>query len=69
MTDGADVHINTPSIIPTNDAEAGKANMFSKKPKRIVAWLSKAWTPYEKQSLPIFYKETIASKAINLRES
>jgi hypothetical protein len=43
-----------------NDAEAGKANMFSKNPKRIVAWLSNAWTPYEKQSLPIFYKETIA---------
>ncbi len=42
-----------------NDVEAGKANMFSKNPKRIIAWLSKAWTPYEKQSLPIFYKETI----------
>ncbi len=41
------------------DAEAGKANMFSKNPKRIVHWVSKAWTPYEKQSLPIFYKETI----------
>ena len=42
------------------DAEAGKANMFSKGPKRIIMWVSKAWTPYEKQSLPIFYKETIA---------
>jgi hypothetical protein len=42
------------------DAEASKANMFSKRPKRIIAWISKAWTPYEKQSLPIFYKETIA---------
>ncbi len=42
------------------DAEAGKANMFRKSPKRIVAWISKVWTPYEKQSLPIFYKETIA---------
>jgi hypothetical protein len=41
------------------DAEAGNANMFSKNPKRIVHWVSKAWTPYEKQSLPIFYKETI----------
>ncbi len=41
------------------DAEAGKANMFSKNPKRIVHWVSKAWTPYEKQRLPIFYKETI----------
>ncbi len=43
------------------DAEAGTANMFSKSPKRIIAWISKAWTPYEKQSLPIFYKETIAT--------
>ncbi len=41
------------------DAEAGKANMLSKNPKRIVHWASKAWIPYEKQSLPIFYKETI----------
>ena len=43
-----------------NDLEAGKLSMFSKKPKRIVAWVSKAWTNYEKASLPIFYKETIA---------
>ena len=41
------------------DAEAGKANMFSKNPKRIIAWLSKAWTSYEQQSLLIFYKETL----------
>jgi hypothetical protein len=34
--------------------------MFRKSPKRIVDWLSKVWTKYEKQSLPIFYKETIA---------
>ena len=43
-----------------NDLEAGKLSMFSKKPKRIIAWVSKAWTNYEKASLPIFYKETIA---------
>jgi hypothetical protein len=30
------------------DAEAGKAKMFSKDPKRIIVWVSKAWTPYEK---------------------
>ena len=42
------------------DAEAGKANTFSKNPKRIINWISKAWTPYEKQSLPIFYEEAIA---------
>jgi hypothetical protein len=43
------------------DAEAGKANTFSKNPKRIINWISKAWPPYEKLSLPIFYKETVAS--------
>ena len=37
------------------DAEAGKANMFSKDPKRIIYWISKAWTPYEKLSLPVSY--------------
>jgi hypothetical protein len=40
--------------------EAGKLSIFSKKLKRIIAWVSKAWTNYEKASLPIFYKETIA---------
>jgi len=39
------------------DAEAGKANMFSNNPKRIEAWLSKVWTPYGKQSLPISIKK------------
>ncbi len=42
----------------TIDAEAGKANMFSKDPKRIIYWISKAWTPYEKLSL-VFYEEAI----------
>jgi hypothetical protein len=42
------------------DREAGKLSMFSKKPKRIIAWVPKAWANYEKASLPIFYKETIA---------
>ena len=45
---------------PPFDHEAGKLLMLSKDPKRIIAWISKAWTPYEKGSLPIFYKETIA---------
>ena len=40
--------------------EEGKHHLLSKKPKRIIAWISKAWTTYEKKSLPIFYKETIA---------
>ena len=42
------------------DAEAGEANMFSKDPKRIIYWISKAWTPYEKLSLPVSYEEAIA---------
>ena len=40
--------------------DPGKHFLLSRKPKRIIQWVSKAWTPYEKQSLPIFYKETIA---------
>ncbi len=42
------------------DVEAGKANMFSKDPKRIIYWISKAWTPYDKLSLPVSYEEAIA---------
>ena len=42
------------------DAKAGKANMFSKDPKRIIYWISKAWTPYEKLSLLVSYEEAIA---------
>ncbi len=42
------------------DAEAGEANMFSKDPKRIIYWISKAWTPYDKLSLPVSYEEAIA---------
>ena len=37
--------------------DEGKHFLLSKKPKRIIQWISKAWTPYEKKSLPIFYKE------------
>ena len=40
--------------------DEGKYFLLSKRPKRIIQWISKAWTPYEKKSLPIFYKETIA---------
>ena len=46
-------------IAPTGEDE-GKHFLLSKLPKRIIQWISKAWTPYEKKSLPIFYKETIA---------
>ncbi len=41
------------------DAKAGKANMFSKDPKRIIYWISKAWTAYEKLSLLVFYEKAI----------
>jgi hypothetical protein len=44
---------------PSGEDE-GKHHLLSKKPKRIIAWISKAWTTYEKKSLPILYKETIA---------
>ena len=47
------------STAPTGEDE-GKHFLLSKLPKRIIQWISKAWTPYEKKSLPIFYKETIA---------
>ena len=46
-------------IAPLGEDE-GKHFLLSKLPKRIIQWISKAWTPYEKKSLPIFYKETIA---------
>jgi hypothetical protein len=59
MTDGVPVHTNLQWIHPI-DAEAGEANMFSKDPKRIIYWISMAWTPYEKLSLPVSYEEAIA---------
>jgi hypothetical protein len=40
--------------------DEGKHLLPTKRPKRIIQWISKAWTPYERKSLPIFYKETIA---------
>jgi hypothetical protein len=44
---------------PPNEDE-DKFFLLSKKPKRIIAWVSKAWTTYEKKSQLVFYKETIA---------
>jgi hypothetical protein len=38
-------------------SDYGQAKMFSNNPKRIEAWLSKVWTPYGKQSLPISIKK------------
>ena len=57
MKDGAHVRTNTPKL-PLGEDE-GKHFLLSKLPKRIIQWISKAWTPYEKKSLPIFYKETL----------
>jgi hypothetical protein len=37
-----------------------KLTCLAKIPRGLyIDWVSKAWTPYEKKSLPIFYKETI----------
>ncbi len=49
--DGWDACANQFAMDHPIDAEAGEANMFSKDPKRIIYWISKAWTPYEKLSL------------------
>ncbi len=49
------------------DVKAGNANMFSKDPKRIIYWISKAWTPYEKLSLLVFYEEAIITRLLNLK--
>jgi hypothetical protein len=42
------------------DEDEGKHLLLSKKPKRIIQWVSKAWTRLPTKGLPIFYKETIA---------
>jgi hypothetical protein len=57
---GVHVHFNMRLIISSMPKPAKLICLAYKRPKRIIAWISKAWTPYEKQSLPIFYKETIA---------
>ena len=39
--------------------DEGRYRLMGKAPKRVVAWISKAHTPYEK-ALPCFYRETLA---------
>ena len=39
--------------------DSGRHYLFSKEPKRVIKWISKAWSPYDR-ALPCFYKETIA---------
>ena len=44
---------------PPDDVEdEGRYRLHSKEPKRVVAWVSKAWTDYERQ-LPVFYREAL----------
>ena len=45
---------------PPEDCEdEGRYRLLTKKPKRVIQWISKAWSPYE-QSLPCFYRESLA---------
>ena len=39
--------------------EPGRHFLFSKEPKRIIQWISKAWSEWD-QHLPCFYKESLA---------
>ena len=39
--------------------EPGRYFLFSKEPKRIIQWISKAWSAWD-QHLPCFYKESLA---------
>ena len=39
--------------------EPGRHFLFSKEPKRIIQWISKAWSAWD-QHLPCFYKESLA---------
>ncbi len=55
---GAAVYQHADKVPPGEDE--GKFFLLSKKSKRVIQWISKAWTTYEQKSLPIFYKETIA---------
>ncbi len=46
--------------IPVLDVEdEGRHMLMSKLPKRVVEWVSKAWTEFEKE-LPVFYREALA---------
>ena len=47
------------SIFAPKGEDPGRHYLLSKKPKRVIQWISKAWTPYDR-ALPCFYKETIA---------
>jgi transposase InsO family protein len=39
--------------------DEGRFRLLNKDPKRVIQWISKAWTPHE-QSMPCFYRESLA---------
>jgi hypothetical protein len=41
------------------DEDEGQYRLLNKSPKRVIQWISKAWTPHE-QSMPCFYRESLA---------
>jgi hypothetical protein len=44
---------------PPDVDDEGKFILMSKLPKRIIEWVSKAWTEFEKE-LPVYYREALA---------
>ncbi len=44
---------------PPDVEDEGRHMLMFKLPKRVVEWVSKAWTELEKE-LPVFYRETLA---------
>ena len=44
---------------PSDVEDEGRHMLMSKLPKRVVEWVSKAWTEFEKE-LPVFYREALA---------
>jgi transposase InsO family protein len=44
---------------PPDVEDEGRYMLMSKLPKRVVEWVSKAWTEFEKE-LPVFYREALA---------
>jgi hypothetical protein len=44
---------------PPDVEDEGRHMLMSKLPKRVVEWVSKAWTEFEKE-LPVFYREVLA---------
>ncbi len=44
---------------PSDVEDEGRHILMSKLPKRVVEWVSKAWTEFEKE-LPVFYREALA---------